>query len=120
MAGVTKTEKIMKSRLTFQVLGLYWCVLILIFVINGLLVYRFSINQKILYYRQTAEYSAADLAEIMEELLPINWILNYWNEHPDAPSRAESTDIDVYKDVYDQMEEKYGFEWELSLTSSDI
>ena len=69
MAGVTKTEKIMKSRLTFQVLGLYWCVLILIFVINGLLVYRFSINQKILYYRQTAEYSAADLAEIMEELL---------------------------------------------------
>ena len=121
MAGVTKTEKrIMKSSLTFQVVGLYWCVLILIFVINGLLVYRFSINQKILYYRQTAEYSAADLAEIMEELLPINWILNYWNEHPDAPSRAESTDIDVYKDVYDQMEEKYGFEWELSLTSSDI
>ena len=62
MAGVTKTEKrIMKSSLTFQVVGLYWCVLVLIFVINGLLVYRFSINQKILYYRQTAEYSAADL-----------------------------------------------------------
>lgn len=121
MAAVAKTEKkIMKSRLTFQVVGLYWCVLILIFVINGLLVYRFSINQKILYYRQTAEYSAADLAEIMEELLPINWILNYWNEHPDAPSRAESTDLDDYKDVYDQMEEKYGFEWDVSLTASDI
>ena len=121
MAGVTKTEKrIMKSSLTFQVVGLYWCVLILIFVINGLLVYRFSIRQKIMYYQQTAEYSAADLAEIIEELMPIDWALNYWNEHPDAPTRAESTDIDVYKDVYDQMEEKYGFEWDVFLTSSDI
>ena len=103
MAGVTKTEKrIMKSSLTFQVVGLYWCVLVLIFVINGLLVYRFSMRQKIMYFEQTAEYSASDLAEIMGEFMPIGWVLNYWNEHPDAPSRAESTDLDDYKDVYDQ------------------
>lgn len=121
MAGKAKTVKnSIKGSLTFQVVGLYWFVLILIFAINGLMVYRFSIRQKIEYYKKTADYYARDFASVMEDLMPSDWLLNYWNEHPEALSRAATSDLEDYRDVYNQFDAKYGYEWEYILTSSDV
>lgn len=121
MSETGKTKKHdRKGSLTTQVIGLYWCVLILIFGINGLLMYRFSMRQEILYHRQTAAYSAADFVRLMEELMPSQWLLDYWNAHPEAPELARTTDIEAYRDVFDGLDEKLGEGWEFTLSSDDI
>ena len=109
-----------KGSFIIQAAGLYWCVLILIFVINGLLLYKFSIRQQMLYFRQTAEYSVRDFVQLMENLLPSDWLLEYWYEHPKELSLVERTDIEEYQEVYDSLDEKYGGPWEFLEPESEI
>ena len=122
MAATSKNKKNHKrGSLISQVSGLYWCVLILIFGINGLMLFRFSIRQEIHYYTQTAEYDLKDFVRIMEEgIMPFDWLLDYWYKHPEAPALAEKSDLEAYDDVYDDLDAKYGYGWDFSLTSSEI
>ena len=120
MADTSKNKKLYKGSFIIQAAGLYWCVLILIFGLNGLMLYRFAIRQETLYFMQEAEYNVEETVQTIEALMPTNWLFDYWSKHPEAPSDAERSGLEAYQDVYDSLERKYGEPWEFSVPESDL
>ncbi len=112
---MTDTKKSGKKKkygsVSAQVLGVYWCVLILIFGINGFVMYRYMIRQKTQYFLQSAQQTAEEVAEYVEEFLPGKWLLDYWDKNPEALQRVQESDLEEYRDAYDSLDRKYTDEW---------
>ncbi len=121
MSDTAKTEKKKRrASLTVQGTGLYWGALLLILTLNSIMVYRFTMQQKIQYYKQASVYNAFSFCAVLQELLPADWLFRYLYEHPEICSPGQDADEEKDQAVYDRMKQLYGEQWDFELSSSGI